>query len=318
MLKTDQSGLRHPDRPADRDAIQRNARGHEGRAGGEDFRQRLRRAGEAGDQVKDILEKTPGAAQVEFETEGRTPQLQIDVKRDVLRSYGLQAARGEQGRERCAGRRSRRNDRVGQQAERHRRADARGISAPTTSRSRSFPSAWARPASSRSASSSNSKRCKTIEPIQHDDGLRRAALMVNLDTRDIEGYVREAERRIERAGPATGELHRPVRRAVRESRGSPGPSGHRRTDRAAPHLPADLPRFRLVAAGAARVFRNSAGRNRGRARALAARHAVQHHGRRGLHRAQRRGRVERPGDDRYFNQLREEGRSVRTRSSKVR
>ncbi len=37
---------------------------------------------------------------------------------------------------------------------------------------------------------------KTVEPIQHDDGLRRAALMVNLKTRNIEGYVRDAERRI--------------------------------------------------------------------------------------------------------------------------
>ena len=36
----------------------------------------------------------------------------------------------------------------------------------------------------------------TVEPIQHDDGQRRAALMVNLKTRDIEGYVRAAEQRI--------------------------------------------------------------------------------------------------------------------------
>src|SRR5437867_12464033 len=44
-----------------------------------------------GTQIKGILEKTPGAAQVEYETEGRTPQLQIQVKRDVLQRYGLQA-----------------------------------------------------------------------------------------------------------------------------------------------------------------------------------------------------------------------------------
>src|SRR5207244_13299678 len=37
---------------------------------------------------------------------------------------------------------------------------------------------------------------KTVEPIFRDAGQRRAALMVNLNTRDIEGYVREAERRI--------------------------------------------------------------------------------------------------------------------------
>src|SRR5947208_10733807 len=37
---------------------------------------------------------------------------------------------------------------------------------------------------------------KTVEPILRDEGQRRAALMVNLKTRNIEGYVSEAERRI--------------------------------------------------------------------------------------------------------------------------
>jgi heavy metal efflux system protein len=37
---------------------------------------------------------------------------------------------------------------------------------------------------------------KTVEPIQRDDGQRRAALMVTLKTRDIEGFVHEAERRL--------------------------------------------------------------------------------------------------------------------------
>ena len=37
---------------------------------------------------------------------------------------------------------------------------------------------------------------KTVEPIQRDDGQRRAALMVNLKTRDIEGFVGRAEQTI--------------------------------------------------------------------------------------------------------------------------
>src|SRR4029453_14529419 len=37
---------------------------------------------------------------------------------------------------------------------------------------------------------------KTVEPIRRDEGHRRAALMVNLSTRDVEGFVHEAERRI--------------------------------------------------------------------------------------------------------------------------
>src|SRR6266498_2367766 len=37
---------------------------------------------------------------------------------------------------------------------------------------------------------------KTVEPIRRDEGQRRAALMVNLKTRNVEGFVREAERQI--------------------------------------------------------------------------------------------------------------------------
>jgi len=37
---------------------------------------------------------------------------------------------------------------------------------------------------------------KAVEPIRRDDGQRRAALMVNLKVRDVEGFVGEAERRI--------------------------------------------------------------------------------------------------------------------------
>src|SRR4029434_2149087 len=43
------------------------------------------------EQIKGILEKTPGSAQVEHETEGRTPQLQINIKRGVLQRFGSQA-----------------------------------------------------------------------------------------------------------------------------------------------------------------------------------------------------------------------------------
>jgi cobalt-zinc-cadmium resistance protein CzcA len=41
------------------------------------------------------------------------------------------------------------------------------------------------------------EKVKTVEPILRDDGHRRAALMVNLGARDIEGFVRDAERRIQ-------------------------------------------------------------------------------------------------------------------------
>src|SRR4029453_1358689 len=44
------------------------------------------------EQIKGILEKTPGQEQVEYETEGRTPQLQLTVKRHVLPKNSLQGS----------------------------------------------------------------------------------------------------------------------------------------------------------------------------------------------------------------------------------
>src|SRR5437867_13233889 len=44
------------------------------------------------EQIKGILKKTPGVGQVEFETAGRTPQLQVQINREALRRYSLQAA----------------------------------------------------------------------------------------------------------------------------------------------------------------------------------------------------------------------------------
>src|SRR5438094_1452455 len=40
------------------------------------------------------------------------------------------------------------------------------------------------------------KTVKVVEPILRDEGRRRAALLVNLDTRDVEGFVHNAEQRI--------------------------------------------------------------------------------------------------------------------------
>src|SRR5206468_2529818 len=45
-----------------------------------------------GDQIKGILEKTPGAEEVEHETEGRRPQLLIEARHDELQRYSLSAS----------------------------------------------------------------------------------------------------------------------------------------------------------------------------------------------------------------------------------
>jgi len=149
------------------------------------------------EQIKGVLEKTPGAAQVKFETEGRTPQLQINARRDVLQRYGLQAGEvnkavnaalaGEVVGVLVNG--SKRNDIVVRMPE-ELRADDEQI--------KKLPVRVGETGLVPLGKLVEFETLKTVEPIQHDDGLRRAALMVNLKTRDIEGFVREAERLIQK------------------------------------------------------------------------------------------------------------------------
>ena len=147
------------------------------------------------EEIKVVLEKTPGVAQVEFETEGRTPQLQINAKRDVLQRYGLQAGEvnkavnaalaGEVVGTIVNG--SKRNDIVVRMPE-ELRADDEQI--------KKLPVRVGETGLVPLGKLVEFETLKTVEPIRHDDGLRRAALMVNLKTRNIEGFVRDAERRI--------------------------------------------------------------------------------------------------------------------------
>jgi len=147
------------------------------------------------EQIKGILEKTPGAAQVEFESEGRTPQLQMQIKRDVLRRYSLQAAEANKAVSvALAGREvgiivdgNRRYDIVVRMSEQLRSDDEQIKKLPVrVGQNGLIPLGRL----------VEFKTLKAVEPIRRDDGQRRAALMVNLKVRDVEGFVREAERRI--------------------------------------------------------------------------------------------------------------------------
>src|SRR3989441_739212 len=147
------------------------------------------------EQVKGILEKTPGAAQVEYETKGRTPQLQMDVKRATLQRYSLQAGEvnkainaalaGQEAGQIIEG--NRRYDIVVRMPEQLRADDEQIKKLPVR-----VGDTGLLPLGSPVAF----QMLKTVEPIFRDAGQRRAALMLNLNTRNIEGYVREAERRI--------------------------------------------------------------------------------------------------------------------------
>src|SRR5947207_814151 len=147
------------------------------------------------EQIKGILEQTPGAAQVEYETEGRTPQLQMDVKRAKIGRYSLQAGEVNKAINAALA-----GQEVGQIIEGNRRYDI-VVRMPEQLRAddeqiKKLPVRVGDTGLLPLGKVVEFQTLKTVEPIFRDAGQRRAALMVNLKTRDIEGYVRAAEQRI--------------------------------------------------------------------------------------------------------------------------
>ena len=147
------------------------------------------------EKIKGILEGTPGVSQVEYETDGRTPQLQIEVKRDALQRYSLQAGEVNKAVNAALA-----GEIVGTAVEGNRRR-AIVVRMPENLRAddeqiKRLPLRVGQVGLIRLGQVVEFKTLKAVEPINRDDGQRRAALMVNLKVRDVEGYVREAERRI--------------------------------------------------------------------------------------------------------------------------
>lgn len=143
-------------------------------------------------QIKEILEKTPGAAQVEYETEGRTPQLLMNIQRDVLRRYSLQAGEVNKAVHAALA-----GQLAGQVVEGNRRFDI-VVRLPDELRAedeqiKKLPLRVGDSGMISLGQVVSFTTIKTVEPIQRESGQRRAALMVNLKTRDIEGFVRAAE-----------------------------------------------------------------------------------------------------------------------------
>jgi len=146
-------------------------------------------------QMKDILEKTPGASQVEYETDGRTPQLQIDVKRDALQRYSLQAGEVNKAVSAALG-----GQIVGTVIDGNRRRSI-VVRMPENLRAddeqiKKLPLRVGQTGLIPLGNVVEFKTLKTVEPILRDNAQRRAALMINLGGRDIEGFVRDAEQRI--------------------------------------------------------------------------------------------------------------------------
>jgi cobalt-zinc-cadmium resistance protein CzcA len=132
---------------------------------------------------------------VEYETEGRTPQLQIDIKRDALQRYSLQAGEVNKAISAALG-----GQIVGSVVDGNRRRSI-VVRMPEQLRAddeqiKALPLRVGQSGLIRLGNVVDFKTLKTVEPILRDDGQRRAALMVNLGGRDVESFVRDAEQRI--------------------------------------------------------------------------------------------------------------------------
>ncbi len=152
-----------------------------------------------GAEVKEVLEQIPGTregeGEVEFETTGRAPMLEIRVKRDVLAKYNLHAADVNQVIASALG-----GQTVGTMVEGNRRFDI-VVRLDDKDREnldaiRALPVRVGQSGMAPLGTLAGIERVKTVSPILRDSAQRRSALMVNLRNRDVESWVREAEAKV--------------------------------------------------------------------------------------------------------------------------
>src|SRR5437016_969066 len=148
-----------------------------------------------GDQIKGILEKTPGAEEVEHETEGRRPQLLIEARHDELQRYSLSASEVNKAVSAALAGKV-----VGTAIDGEKRYDI-VVRMPEEIRAdnekiRQLPLRVGDHGLVKMGEVVDLKTVEVVEPIFRDEGHRRAAILVNLNTSDVEGFVRNAEQRI--------------------------------------------------------------------------------------------------------------------------
>src|SRR4030095_395359 len=148
-----------------------------------------------GSEVKEVLEQIPGTregeGEVEYETTGRAPMLEIRVKRDALAKYTLHADDVNQSIATAVG-----GQTVGTMIEGNRRVDI-VVRLPEKDREnldaiRALPVRVGESGMVPLGTLADIEYVKTVSPILRDSAQRRAALMVNLQGRDVESWVREA------------------------------------------------------------------------------------------------------------------------------
>jgi cobalt-zinc-cadmium resistance protein CzcA len=146
-------------------------------------------------ELKELLEKIPGAGEVEFETLGRTPVLEVVAKRDVLARYGVQAAELNHAVSSALA-----GEEAGTLVEGDRRHPI-VVRLPDSGRTdpaalRALPVRVGEHGLLPLGELAELREVKAVSPILRDSGRRRSALLVNLDTSDVGGWVRTAQARV--------------------------------------------------------------------------------------------------------------------------
>jgi cobalt-zinc-cadmium resistance protein CzcA len=154
----------------------------------------------AASRMKEVLEKLPGAAEVKFETAGRSPVLTITARREALVRYNLSAAAlNDTIATALAGRV------VGTLPHEGHVHDVvvrlRGDLRQDRARIEALPVRVGDYGLVRLGDVAEFSTVESVEPIRRDDAKRRAALMVNLATPDVEGFVRQAQEALNREVP---------------------------------------------------------------------------------------------------------------------
>jgi cobalt-zinc-cadmium resistance protein CzcA len=149
----------------------------------------------AASEIKELLGKVPGAGEVEFEASGRTPMLEIQVNREALINYNVSAAELNKAVTTALG-----GEPVGLFVEGNRRFDI-VLRLPEEARENlhvleNLPVRVGGSGIVPLNKLAQLKRTASVDPIRRDSGQRRAAILVNLRGRDVEGFVREAEQKI--------------------------------------------------------------------------------------------------------------------------
>ena len=147
------------------------------------------------EQIKGILKKTPGAGEIEFETEGRKGQLLIEAKHDQLQRYSLSASEVNKAVSAALA-----GQVIGTAIDGEKRYEI-VVRLPDQFRGdeqkiRELPLRVGDHGLLKLGEVADLKTVEVVEPILRDEGRRRAALLVNLETRDVEGFVHNAEQRI--------------------------------------------------------------------------------------------------------------------------